>query len=223
MPCGYCREWGHNKRTCPSILIDQNGDSVPVCAHYGAISLRGKLPPLRTIWTYRNNNDAYSSYTNETIVQLSPEIDHVFEIQLLNTAFNMFQNDIEIRNVTRYEKSVALALANCVNNTNITTQSINASKKGPFTRAKNDLIKRDYEFESCPGVDSYIYTTGGRRRTALYTGISCQNWKNIKNEVIHSYDHIAESVQNEFSSESRAALFADHLHTVFMSLKLEDP
>jgi hypothetical protein len=54
--------------------------------------LRGHLPDIDLVWGFRQDQDAYSHYTKEAIigVGLRPEIDHVFEIQLLDIAYERY-------------------------------------------------------------------------------------------------------------------------------------
>lgn len=216
MPCSICRQNGHNCRTCQYKPTLAGRAPVPA-------SLRGPLPDHASIWEYRDQRDAYSNYTRESIVHSFPEKDHVFEIQLLDAAFENYVSIVRAGTtfITRQEESRIKNLANCLENTNVTSMSINRSKKGPFTRAKNDLIKNDFDAESCPGVDSYVYKRNGGRVANKYTGMTSRNWECIKNEVRDSFEHIENSVPDAIHIERNYEAFADALRDTFNSLHID--
>lgn len=213
--CSLCGKPGHNKRTCtaPQEAASQN-EPTP--------KLRGALPEIDLVWAYRQDQDVYSTYTRESIVAESPEVDHVFEIQLLDAAYEKYSQDPNIQGITRAERGRTIALANCVENTNVTSRRINRSKKGPFTCAKNALIACDFDHTLCPGIDSYVFTRGGSRRPNKYPGFSTQNWGNIKREVVTSFEQIESAIQNAIHKERNAEAFSDYFREVFLSLRIED-
>lgn len=208
MPCGICGREGHNRRTC-----SENQQNI------GTQQLRGRLPTAKDIWQSRDNTDAYSNKNRADTK--SPEIDHVFEIQLLQTAYDAYRNHPEVRRITRQEYSRVLEVANCLANTNITSMAINRSKKGPFTRAKNELVKNDFDSRSCHGVDYYVYTRNGSRRPNTYSGFSTMQWERIKIEVVASYDEISHGISSAIYEERNAEIMQDYLGEVFMALRID--
>lgn len=231
MPCSYCGFGGHNNRTCQekkkyeNVLHPIHDLPIPDPQNLQPLSnnsgLRAVLPSADIIWNYRANEDAYSRHNKNSIETLFPERDHVFEIQLLDLAFDLFSRDSNVQMITRSDRSVAQKLANCVENTNVTTRAINRSKKGPFTRAKNDYQDFDYQSNKCPGIDSYVFTKGGSRRCGKYPGFSTANWAHIKTEVVASYEHINDKIP-EVLTERKAALFQDYLTELFLSLQIDE-
>lgn len=219
MVCSICKASGHNRRTCPSKVAEvDESPAIPAAP----VGLRGALPDHSSIWEYRDDSDAYSQFTRLSIADHNPEKDHVFEIQLLDVAFFKYDSTVGAQMVTRGEKSRIQALANCVENTNVTTREINRSKKGPFTCAKNALVANDFDSQYCPGVDSYFYTKSGSRRANKYNGMTSTNWERIKSEVVASFDSIENQVTSAVHTERNAELFSDCLREVFLSLRIED-
>lgn len=183
--------------------------------------LRGVLPESEIIWKHRNDLDAYSEFTRATIGTHNPERDHVFEIQLLDAAYFEYSS-VAVQMVTRGEKDRIMNIANNVKNLNITTRSINQSKKGPFTNARNELVAQDFDSSQCNGIDSFVFNSHGTRLANRYPGFTTSNWNNIKREVVKSYDILADEIPNVIANEKRSEAFRDCLHEVFMSLRIEE-
>lgn len=214
MVCSICRQASHNCRKCPFKPTLAGAQPAPV-------GLRGALPNHQEIWGFREDRDVYSHHTRHSIFGFSPEKDHVLEIQLIDAAY--FYYTAQAHGVqTRQEHSRIQELANCVENTNVTTRNINRSKKGPFTCAKNDLMKNDFESMRCGGVDSYFYKKNGSRIANKYPGLSATNWESIKREVVISYDHMNDKINKAIHVERNAEIFQDAFHEVFMSLHIVD-
>lgn len=177
------------------------------------------MPSVVAVWQYRDGRDAYSGLHSHCVC--CPEKDHVMEIQLLDAAYKAYFADVNAHRILRDEYLRIVELANCLENTNMTSQDINRSKKGPFTKAKNELLRKDFDHRYCGGVDSYFYENGRTRRSGLYSGLSTRNWENIKSEVVVSYDYISERIPDAVCNERNSEIFQDYLQEVFMSLKIE--
>jgi hypothetical protein len=214
MVCSICTYAGHNCRRCPY---------KPTAAGKPAAvaGLRAPLPDHHVIWTYRDDKDAYSNFDRVTICNEYPERDHVFEIQLMDAAYTQY-SFVSSAAITRQETLRIQGLANCLENTNVTTRKINRSKKGPFTSAKNTLISNDFQSMGCPGVDHYFYTKSGKRRAGKYTGMTVHNWERVKKEVVVSFEAIERQIESAVHHQRNAELFSDSLRDVFNSLRIEE-
>jgi hypothetical protein len=241
MPCGVCRQEGHNRRTCRLLdrtpVISATGTStVSACklknevqrsrdgADFGVgvhsnDGLRASLPPEFEVWNFRNHLDAYTRRKQSQLT--TRQIDHVFEIQLLDAAYNRYLTGNLGHRTTRAEKERIIHIANGIANANVTSRDVNLSKRGPFTKAKNAFEKSFYDADRCPGVDSYFYASPGTKLRYVYPGMSAAIWENVKKEVVLSYDNILDSIPNAIYDEDNSVIFCDLLQDLYASLKLE--
>lgn len=186
------------------------------------LTMRGRLPNVALVWESRQSQDAYSRRSRAEVEALDPEIDHVFEVQLIDAAFDAYARHPTVGRVLRSEHAQFRAIANCLANANVTTRDINRSKKGPFKRAKNDWVAADYDDGRCPGVDAYVYRAPGRRWPDRYGGMSDADWANIKREVVASYDELAARVDDVADiAAAKRETFSDYLQGVFLSLHID--
>ena len=174
------------------------------------------------------NKDAYTkSSKNDTT---NPQVDHVFEVQLLDLAYENFLSNTNVRMVTRQNAQEAIAhIVNEVPNLNVTTASINNAKKGPFTQIKNQLVRTEMNLPGeHEGIDQFVYTKAGRRRIKdgkrRYSAITDACWDNIKREITASFESISETVRDSNASvfrNNRGEIFLDELSNVFDALQVE--
>lgn len=204
MVCGICGIPGHNRKTCGTSLK----------------GLRSTVPSQDDVWNHRADCDLYTN-KRRTAFNGGGEIDHVFEIQLLDAAYLMYrQNE---RMLTRGRESYEMQkLVNGVSNANVTSFEINRCKKGPFTIAKNQLL-RTWDAAQCSGVDDCLFRKDGHRIRNRYTAMSNATWANIKKAVVDAYDIINtdDNMNRVFANETRAQCFQDNLSLVFESLQIE--
>jgi hypothetical protein len=213
MVCSNCHLKGHNRRTCN---VDQG--------IFGEIprGLRNshQLPSAEEVWVYRKNVDVYSSRVMADVIK--PQVDHVLEIQLLDATYEAYLSDPNrVRHAHRAERPKLISLANCIENTNVTSQAINLSKKGPFTRAKNEWVDSEYVQVKCSGVDSYVFKKNGRRRRGKYPGMTNREWSNIKAEVVTSFESLNHMIPDAIAGRN-GEIFQDYFYDMFRSLRLVD-
>lgn len=175
-------------------------------------SIRRALPPVNNIWQFRDDCDAYSGYSRWNIV--SPERDHVFEVQLGDAVYEHFQRT-RTGVTTRQEARLVQELFNSVENCNITSMAINRSKKGPFQCVKNSFIRNGFRSNGVEGADYYVYCKNKYHFTHT-------QWENIKHEVVKSYDRIDSNLNYAIHYETDLLIFQGALNDMFCALNLED-
>lgn len=219
MVCSICKKPGHNRVTCKE---KECSDAKVEVKRQGLRSSSVALSACE-VWTYRNDVDSYTRRSKLYIVDNIPEVDHVFEIQLLDSVYSAYlESEGRIGKPSVAEHSRLIYLANSLKNLNVTSQAVNRSKKGPFTRAKNELIKNDFQSNKCKGIDTYVFNKDGERHKKRYAGFTTQEWYNIKHEVVESYENISNSIPEAIYNQRNGELFQDFLHEIFASMKLED-
>ena len=136
----------------------------------------------RAVLEFRDDADAY------TRQKAQPEnVDHVLELQLIQWA----TEDILAQNEA-LSKNMADAV-NDVFNLNVTSKTINQSKRGPFTAALNRVKKGQR-----PNVDDLA--RGGRARWLVDNGC----WDRIKQETVLSYDKLEETLSSKVMTRAHS-------------------
>ena len=139
-------------------------------------SLRESVSGLTdTIWSYRDDVDAYTKRSKAESEGDSMENDHVLEIQILEESLPPAYN-------TRAVTDTLKVIANHVSNLNVTTHEINQSKKGPFT-----IWRNRYSEKTPISLDEAIDLTSS---PYLKTMKGERYWDNIKKEVVITYDQM---------------------------------
>ena len=83
-------------------------------------------------WRHRANRCLYTQLKKAEVVKLRPEVDHVWEMQLLDLANERAAEGKGMAARTRAVQQALAAIVNSTKNLNVTTHEVNQHKKGPF-------------------------------------------------------------------------------------------
>jgi hypothetical protein len=159
------------------------------------------------IWDFNDGEDKYQMKSKQSLRRDPIERDHVIEVQLLNRAFDT----MPVPYRTRAAQATIKSVINDVANLNNTTQAINQKKKGPFTKAINQMSHNDH---TCPGsfdIDAYVT----EKHYEFYeTGV----WSKVKDQVVLRYDDVQTQVNEDGTDATKA--FCDHLHEMLASMDI---
>jgi hypothetical protein len=144
-------------------------------------SLRQQLPAKKVVWESRNNLDAYTHQSIDQVV--SPQTDHVIEIQFLEHSFvdGIIGSPSNYSAIERETAAKHLRdQFNSTTNLNVTSMRVNLAKRGPHVAALNRLRNgsslRDISLEQL--------ARQGRAKFLVESGI----WKRVEDEIVRSYD-----------------------------------
>jgi len=130
-------------------------------------------------WRYRDDRDLYTNLRKKEVVKCYPEVDHVWEIQLLNEAHR------EASEGQRITRGITTSLKNMVNGTtnlNITTRNVNQKKKGPFTTWLKDQSTELDDIVRSSDAGKYLVDEG--------------HWSRITNSIVKTYNDMVKETNN---------------------------
>ena len=161
-------------------------------------SLRKEVGDLwNQVWRHHQNKDMYTNLSKNQLVleetakyggKSKGQVDHVWEVQVLNTANAAVREGKGVAGYTRGIETVIKSFVNSEYNLNVTTCDVNQKKKGPFTR----WLKGDQSttLEELPG---------GLPRGLVDAGY----WANIEKSVVLTYNEMEEKKGNLRDARSR--------------------
>lgn len=128
-------------RAAGFVVVKREGKASAAVEAQPKVSATGILGSLRDdvealseqTWTHRHNKCLYTSKKKGQVVKETPEVDHIWEIQVLNTV-NQIVSAENVAYRTRGNQETLKTLFNSVENLNVTTHYVNQKKKGPFTK-----------------------------------------------------------------------------------------
>lgn len=143
-----------------------------------------KKETRESVWRHRRNKDIYTELTKRQVEKGESEVDHVWEIQVLNHARENVWQTLGPAGRTRYAEKRLATLVNNDLNLNVTTKAVNRAKCWPF---KNwlDLDTR-VDLDDCLGQ--------GRQNYSIYFRNHDDEWANIKKAVVRTYDDLEDEV-----------------------------
>lgn len=138
----------------------------------------------KSVWRYRDDIDLYTGSAKQEVEKGDSEVDHIWEMQLLNRAVsNVWQSDeFGPAGRTRYAKTRLADLVNSSLNLNVTTQKVNRYKCWPF---KNWLNRRSNGLGNGADVDDCF--KAGKDYTRYFREHD-NEWANIKTAVVKTYE-----------------------------------
>ena len=129
-------------------------------------SLRDNVKSMtEQTWRHRDFVDLYTKTRKTDVQKHSPEVDHVWECQIIDSVNARVVGDLPAFR-TRGAQTALKSLFNGVENLNVTTHAVNQAKKGPFSRwlhkynegSKGKSVE-EHARESCPElVDSGVWS-----------------------------------------------------------------
>ena len=100
------------------------------------VNLRMNVQPLKDqVFRFHGGLDKYTLLKKKEVEKLTPEVDHEWEIQVLNQAY---AGAIAGLRETRGAQNTLKQIVNSERNLNVTTHVVNQAKKGPFMRVVNE-------------------------------------------------------------------------------------
>lgn len=117
---------------------------------------------------HREHQDLYTKQRRRVVETLTPEVDHVWECQIINFVNSQVvadNPDIPAYRTRAIQKILPIVM-NGVENLNVTTHEVNQKKKGPYSRwihrhkdgNTQGKSLEEHARESCPGlVDSGVW------------------------------------------------------------------
>jgi DNA uptake protein ComE-like DNA-binding protein len=148
----------------------------------------------KSVWRYRHDTDLYTGSAKQVVENGDSEVDHIWEMQLLNRAVsNVWQSDeFGPAGRTRYAKRRLADLVNSSLNLNVTTRTVNRYKCSPF----KNWLKKQYD-----GSDVDDCFAAGENYTRYFQEHD-NEWANIKTAVVNTY----EVLENEVAGFEDGAL-----------------
>ena len=156
--------------------------------------LRGDVKSLDgTVWRYRNNKDLYTGLSKAKVVELQPEVDHVWECQLVNYANQRAAQALTDagRRLAAHTRGAQSSLKKMVNsrvNLNVTTHEVNQAKKGPFSQ----WLHRRQKGESLILEDVHL------PRRLVDSG----TWARVERSVVNTYKDLEEAAGDHAYSQA---------------------
>lgn len=171
------------------------------------MNVSGKKPD---VWEHRHQQDLYTLQSSSVVERYDPEVDHVWEVQLLDVAWKRASMQLPPAHSTRQAAHTTIGhVVNSVANLNVTTAEVNGKKKGPFTRWKND--DRVQDGKTVP-IDEVMRSNGPVTRGWERT------WSNITRSVVLTHDEMARAVSD--STTRNVEPFMDELHTMMEQMDI---
>lgn len=170
------------------------------------------LPPKDLIWSFRDDNDAYTRATRDKIA--IAQSDHVIEIQLVEYAFaNTIVTNRGSQEAQHKTADIVRRTFNDVSNLNVTSRKVNLAKRGPHTAALNRL-----NVGNLRSVSLTQLAKQGKAKWLVDEGI----WANIESEIVRSYDRsldrISELCESDTAAKTVAVECMEHMHGIFERL-----
>lgn len=163
--------------------------------HMSLTLRRGVSTQKAKVWDYRNNIDAYTLDQKSVVEQFHPEIDHVVEVAMFDSAFERARQQEGVLSnegfAVQHAKQLISNYCNAVENLNITTRQTNQKKKGPIGAAMRRLRGGDGKHE-LRKVTLRQFANMGAARVLVENGV----WDRIETCMRDRSDHIDEWVDD---------------------------
>jgi len=167
-------------------------------------SVRGQVAVMSAqTWRHREHRDLYTKQRRRVVETLTPEVDHVWECQIINFVNSQVVADNPAYRTRAIQKILPIVM-NGVENLNVTTHEVNQKKKGPYSRwihrhkdgNTHDKSLEEHARESCPGlVDSGV-------------------WANITSGVVKVWDEL-DGVKDDIRHHGQR----DHMSKILEEMK----
>ena len=167
-----------------------------------------KSSDLKDAYTGRSMNDPQDM-----------QMDHILEIQVFNAVLNTMKSTCSF--TSREGNDVIKKLqeiANGVYNLNMTTQSINQVKKGPFTRFLNRLYGSDRAITLDQAIQESINDAAKKKKKGKPTCEQMRDdgtWGRIKTEVVKAYNDIDHQLEQLLDSDQTTSSRTNEIVTLF--------
>ena len=137
------------------------------------------------VWRHRSNIDLYTLLSKSAVVAQRPQVDHVWECQLIEdanaAAIAAAVGEGGPASRTRAVQSVVRGLFNGAENLNVTTCTVNQAKKGPITRWRNQRGSDGVT----PKIDDLVRNEPSGR--AL---VDDGHWERITSSIVKVFDEL---------------------------------
>ncbi len=168
-------------------------------------------------WKHRKNEDVYTHATRSTYESQKKvtEVDHVIEIQILNSTLSRLPVSHRTRLVTDHLKNAANGLTNL----NVTTHDINQTKRGPFTAWKNRYYGTTTRDLRTRPLQEFIRISTGASNDSMKKN---KQWDNITKQMVLTYEEWSDHNTENTTSSLKTAMehYLDELHTCFEAMKI---
>ena len=188
------------KTTFPDIGIPDTALDVILAqkATENALGLRKAVRhKTEDVWTVRNNIDAYTEKVRSVVVEETPSVDHICEVQLAEHSLVRALHTSGVSGASLTALGTATILRDAMNgvfNLNVTTMRVNQAKRGPFTAAMNRLRAVD-ERGSLRVISIEELARRGKGKWLVDDGL----WANIECEIVKSFDVMQTTVDSSTS------------------------
>ena len=197
----------------------------------GTMRLTDVSKKKEAVWEQRQHKDIYtlegrSAYDDNPNVVV--QVDHVWEIQLLNRVATVVDAKLPFQRVTRAQAALAQPkvdlerirlkevrkIVNEKVNLNNTSSTINQAKKGPFTKFVHRL-----QSEASRGTVKSVFGLGESRPTNL----TRLEWENIEKALIECQSGIDDEIEALGPENSKClTIFQEELNNLSNQLGIRD-
>ena len=201
----------HQQKTPPPASATPPAKQIDTSTLRGNVTSKGG-----EVWEHRHDTDAYTGKSRKET--LMPEVDHVVEIQILDTALSKAVASLLGGSGTKPRSSYKKAadIANGLSNLNVTTHTINQKKKGPFSAFLHQYDPK-HEHNLRPRALDQLCRTSHPDWAAKPEWQSV--WTNITKQVVASYDDMQGQLHTH--DDKYLTQYADELATLLKDLGLE--
>ncbi len=141
------------------------------------------------VWQHRNGVDVYSDSARAVVNTLHPEVDHVVEVQVLDTAIVnavMSERAQLGSNATTFAAESLRDVFNAPDiNFNVTSRTINRAKEGPFEALTNRFVARRLHDLRPRPLSQYVRTSQNVNVRRLH---DLGHWDRIETAVVRAYE-----------------------------------
>ena len=161
-----------------------------------SLSLRRNISAQKTdVWSYRENVDAYTLSEKSMVEKQNPEIDHVVEIAMFDSAFERARRQERAFQsegfAVQHAKELLRNHCNALSNLNVTTRRTNQKKKGPIGAGMRRLRNVDGKHE-LRNVTLRQLASMGAARELIENG----TWDRIENCMRNESENIDQWIED---------------------------
>jgi len=141
------------------------------------------------VWDYRNNIDAYTLNDKSSVEDSHPEIDHIVEVAMFDSAFEKARQQEGVLSnegfAVQHARQLIQNYCNAVENLNVTTRQTNQKKKGPIGAAMRRLRGCDGKHD-LRKITLRQFANMGAARVLVENGV----WDRIEDCMRDKYDDV---------------------------------
>ena len=171
-------------------------------------------------WKFRGERDVYTNFRNYTDI-VKPEVDHVWEIQLLDRAWEKATQHIP-PSVLHAGREAVAKFVNDVGNLNVTSHIVNQKKKGPFMRWKKRLDES--RLRQRPLIEAIELSARADESREMRKMIDNGTWSRICGTIVTTFDYLHEECNSGKAPATAQRIvveFGDQVHELLTAMKID--